>query len=149
MNSEKRKRQAGFTLLEVIVVVLLIILIAGLAGIFFVGNLSAGKLSATAREMSATIRYARSLAQIKGENQTVTIDLDAKTYTMTARGTRAIPSGITVKVIDPLLGEVQREKYDIVLNDSGGVQGGTVVLSDGKRSMSIQPDPIVGTVIVK
>ena len=132
-----------------IVVVFLIILIAGLASVFFARNLSSGKLSATARELSATIRYARSLAQIKGEKQTVTIDLDAKAYTMTARGTRTIPSGITIKVIDPLLGEVQREKYDIVLNDSGSVQGGTVVLSDGKRSMSIQPDPIIGTVIVK
>jgi len=149
VNSEEERRQDGFTLLELIVVVFLIILIAGLAGVFFANGLSSSRLSATARELSATIRYARSLAQIRGERQTVTLDLDARTYTMAARGTRAIPAGITVKVIDPLLGEVQRDKYEIVLNDSGGVEGGTVVLSDGKRSMSIQPDPIVGTVIVK
>jgi type II secretion system protein H len=149
VKSEKRRRQDGFTLLELIVVLFLIILIAGLAGVFFANNLSSSRLSATARELSATIRYARSLAQIRGERQTVTLDLDARVYTMTARGTRTIPAGITVKVIDPLLGEVHRDKYEIVLNDSGGVEGGTVVLSDGKRSMSIQPDPIVGTVIVK
>ncbi|HWR90597.1 MAG TPA: prepilin-type N-terminal cleavage/methylation domain-containing protein, partial [Dissulfurispiraceae bacterium] len=68
--------ERGFTLLELIIVMLLIAIILGIVTVFFVNTLSAGKFSATAREVAATIKHARSLARLHGEDQTITIDID-------------------------------------------------------------------------
>lgn len=136
-------------MLELLIVVFLIILISGIAVVFFSRNLSSNRLTATAREMSATIRHARSLAQIHGEKQIVTLDLDSKFYGIEGRGNKGIPPDVSIKVIDPLLGEIRSEKYQIVLNESGGVEGGTIVLYQDNKSISIEPDPVVGTVIIK
>lgn len=143
------RSDAGFTLLELLVVIFLITLIAGLSAVFFSRNLSFDRLNATAREMSATIRYARSLAQLHGEKQIVTIDIDSKFYGLAGRGNKSIPPEVAIKIIDPLAGEIHREKYRIVLNEFGGVEGGTIVLSRDKKVISIELDPVVGTVIIK
>ncbi len=138
----------GFTLLELIIVLFLVTLILGLSTMFFANTLPSSKFNATIRDMSATIKHARSLAQIHGERQTVTIDLDSKKYGIEGRGAKDIPSDIYIKVIDTLSGEIHNGKYQIVLNATGG-EGGTIVLWNNKRSVSIQMDPIVGSIVIK
>lgn len=140
---------AGFTLLELIVVIFLISLILGLSTVFFSRALPSNRLNAAAREISATIRYARSLAQIHGEDRIVSLDLDSKSYGIEGRGTKNIPADIAIKVIDPLEGEMGSGKYRIVLNGSGGIEGGAIVLSQDQRSLRIEPDPVVGSVVIK
>lgn len=139
----------GFTLLELIIVIFLITLILGLSTVFFANTLLSSRLNATVREMSATIRHARSIAQINSETQVVSIDLDSRSYGIEGRGNKSIPSGINIKIMDPFSGEVHNGKYPIVLYAAGGIEGGTIVLSDNRRSVSIQLDPIVGAVVVK
>ncbi len=140
---------AGFTLLELIIVLFLITLIIGLSTIFFANTLPSSRFNATIRDMSATIKHARSLAQIHGERQIITIDLDLKKYGLEGRSAKDIPSDIHIKVIDPLSGEILKGKYQLVLNAIGGVEGGTIVLWNNKRIVSIQMDPIVGSVVIK
>ena len=141
--------KSGFTLLELIIVLFLVTLILGFSLIFFANFLPSSRFNATIRDMSATIRYARSLAQIRGERQTVTIDLDSKKYSIEGYGAKDISSDIHIKVIDPLLGEIHNGKYQFVLPAIGGVEGGTIVLWDNKRTMRIQMDPVVGSVVAK
>jgi prepilin-type N-terminal cleavage/methylation domain-containing protein len=143
------KHDTGFTLLEVIIVVFLMVLVLGLATVFFARTLSSSKLNATAREMSATIRSAKSFAEIHGEKQIISIDLDSKSYGIEGKKSKRIPSSVAVKVLDPLTGEIANGKYQIILNAFGGIEGGTIVLSQDKRSVSIAPDPVVGSVMIK
>ena len=143
------KKNNGFTLLELIIVLFLITLIIGLSTIFFANTLPSSRFNATIRDMSATIKHARSLAQIHGERQIITIDLDLKKYGLEGRSAKDIPSDIHIKVIDPLSGEIHKGKYQLVLNAIGGVEGGTIVLWNNKRIVSIQMDPIVGSVVIK
>ena len=71
------RRQKGFTLLELILVLLLIGLILGFSTFIVLGTtLPSARFSATARDLSTTIREARSLARVSGDKQTVIIDLD-------------------------------------------------------------------------
>jgi general secretion pathway protein H len=140
---------AGFTLLELIIVLFLITLILGLSTVFFANILPSSRFNATIRDITATIRYARSLAKIHGERQTITIDLDSKKYGIEGRGAKDIPSDIHIKVVDPLLGEIYNGKYKLVLDPIGGVEGGTIILWNNKRTVSIQIDPIVGSVVIK
>lgn len=142
-------KNSGFTLLELIMVLFLIALILGLSTILFVNILPSSRLNATAREMSATIRHAKHLALINGEKQTITINLDSRSYRMESIIHKNIPSGITIKVIDPLLGEIRNGEYTIIFSATGGMEGGTIVLSSNKKTASIQLDPVVGSVVIK
>jgi hypothetical protein len=99
--------------------------------------------------MSATIRHAKHLALINGEPQTVTINLDSRNYGIEGIAYKNIPSAITIKVIDPLLGEIRNGKYPIIFSATGGTEGGTIVLSTNKKTASIELDPVVGSVVIR
>jgi general secretion pathway protein H len=142
-------REKGFTLLELMIVMLLITLIMGLSTIFFANTFSSSKFNTTIRDISSTIRNSRSLAQIHGERKTVTIDLDSKKFWIEGKKIKEIPPDIQIKIIDPLAGEIFEGRYQIVSNALGGIEGGTIVLWNDRRTVSIQPDPIVGSVVVK
>lgn len=144
MNKDK-----GFTLLELIVVMFLVGLMLSLAGVLFSNTLPSSKFSATTREVAATIRHARTLAQLRGENQTVTIDMEARKYGIDNVTAKDIPPGISIKIIDPLLGDVQTGKYQFNFPSMGGIEGGTIVLWNSKKTASIEIDPIVGSAVVK
>jgi general secretion pathway protein H len=148
MNYESLKEK-GFTLLELIIVILLITLILGLSTVFFASTLLSSRLNGVVREMSATIRHARSVAQINSETAVVSIDLNSRSYGIAGKGDKNIPSGINIRIIDPFSGEIRNGKYRIVFHATGGAEGGTIVLSDNRRSVSIQLDPVVGSVVIK
>lgn len=139
----------GFTLLELMVVMALMTLVIGISTVFFANTLTSSKFNTTIRDVSTTIRHARSLAQIHGKRKAVTIDLDSKTYWIEGRNVREIPSDIQIKIIDPLYGDIFEGEYQIVSNAMGGVYGGTIVLWNDKKTVTIQPDPIIGSVVVK
>ena len=142
-------KKNGFTLLEIIVVLFLITLILGLSTVFFAGYLPSVKLNATGREIAGTIRHARSLARMNMESRTVMIDLDGRTYGIEGLGTKPFPPDTLVRVIDPFSGEITRGKYPIVFHPSGGMSGGTLLLTSGKKTVRIETDPILGAVIIK
>ena len=140
---------SGFTLIELSVVLFLMALLVSLSAIFFGNTLPSAKLSATGRELAATIRQARSLAQIKGTSQTVLVNLDTRRYGIEGRSARSIPPEIGIKVMDPLFGEVQVGTYRILFDATGGVEGATIDLWNRNRLLRIFTDPIVGTVTLK
>lgn len=143
-------KESGFTLLELMIVMVLVALIAGLAAVFFANTLPSSKFNATAREIITTIRYARSLARTQNENQTITIDLDSKKYGIEGRGEKTIPADVNIKVIDNTSRqEIRSGKCVLVFPAVGGAEGGTIVLWTGKKSVAINLDPIVGSVVTK
>jgi prepilin-type N-terminal cleavage/methylation domain-containing protein len=132
-------RGNGFTLLEIIIVITLIVLIFGLTTLFFGNALPGARLNSTARELSAMMRYAKMLAQNNGEPQTVLINLDTGRYGIEGVQTRNIPEGINIRVTDPV----------VLFHESGIVEGGTIALWNTKRTINIELDPIVGSVVLK
>ena len=143
------RKDHGFTLLELIIVLFLMSLILGMVTLFLANVLPSNRLNATVRNVSSTIREARSLARFDGQRQVVTIDFDSKTYGIEGFGSRNIPADISVKVIDPVAGEILQGKYQFVLYPSGGIAGGTIVLWNTKKAVTIQPDPVAGSVVIK
>jgi prepilin-type N-terminal cleavage/methylation domain-containing protein len=149
LETRNSKLPSGFTLIELTVVLFLIALIVGLSAVFFGNTLLSAKLNATGRELSATIRQARSLAQLNGTSEAVLVNLDTRRYGIEGRGTRSIPPEIGIKVIDPLLGEVQAGTYRILFEATGGIEGATIDIWNRSRLLRIVTDPIVGTVTLK
>lgn len=145
----KGNADRGFTLLELIIVVVIIVLVLGLSTLFFASTLPSAKLNGLSRDMSAMIKQARLLAQNKGESQTLVIDLDSKTYGIEGKDAKTIPPEITAKIIDPLSGDIFHGKYSLIFHDTGGIEGGTIVLIYGKKTIAIETDPVVGSIVVK
>jgi hypothetical protein len=53
-------------------------------------------------------------------------------------------------VIDPLSGEIRSGKYSILFYETGGIEGsGTIVLFTNKKTIKIELDPIVGSVVIR
>ncbi len=139
----------GFTLLELIIVMFLIGLTLSLAAVLFSNTLPSSKFSSTARELAASVRHARTLAQLKGEMQTLTIDIDSRKYGIDSVTSKDIPPGVFIKVVDPLQGDIQTGKYQFSFPPIGGAEGGTIVLWNSKKTVRIEIDPIVGSAMVK
>ncbi len=142
------KHSEGFTLLEMIIVVFLISLILGISAAVFSNSLPSQRVDATAREIMATFRQARSNAVTSGRWQIIDIEIDARSYSIEGGGPpRTIPEDVSLKVIDPLYGEIARGGYRFVFAPSGVAEGGTIVLSAGKKVVILEIDPIVGAII--
>jgi prepilin-type N-terminal cleavage/methylation domain-containing protein len=143
------QRPSGFTLIELTIVLFLMALMLGLSTLFFANTLPSSRLNAAGRELSATIRQARSLAQSNGTAQTVVLDFDARKYGIEGRGARSLPQDVGIRVIDPLYGAVQQGTYRVSFDATGGVEGAAIELWNNKRLLRIVTDPIVGTVTLK
>jgi prepilin-type N-terminal cleavage/methylation domain-containing protein len=141
--------RSGFTLLELIIVIFLITLMVGLSAVFFANTLPSGRFNASAREIASTIRQARHLAQLNGEKQVITVNMDARSYGIEGRGEKNLPSGIHLKVIDPLSGEITSGNYRMAFHVTGNSGGGTVVIWNNTKSAQINVDPVAGAVIIK
>ena len=145
-----KTKENGFTLMEVLIVLLLISLILGLSSVFFAGAfLPSAKIEAAGREISGEIRQARSLARLNSERTTFTIDLDARTYGIEGQEQKSFPPETIVRIIDPLSGEITQGKYSIPFNPTGGMSGGTIILSRKKKTLRIELDPITGAALIR
>ena len=144
-----RSKNSGFTLLELIIVIFLITLVLGMSTLFFANLLPSNRFNATVRNISSAMKHSRSLAQIQGKPQTFTIDLDAKKYSIEGRGAKEIPNDMNIKVIDPISGDLTTGQYHFVMHPAGNIEGGTIVVWNAKKTVSIQLDPIVGAVVIK
>ena len=124
-------------------------LLMGLSAVMVSSSLSSQKLEACAREIMATFRYARSTAISEGKWKTVMIDMNARKFGIEGGRTREFPDTVSVKVVDSISGEVTEGGYRFVFSPSGVAEGGTVVLSSGKKVIKIDLDPVIGAVRTK
>jgi general secretion pathway protein H len=137
----------GFTLIEVLLVVFLIVLILSIATIFFANTLPTARLKATAREMSAAIKYAKYLAKAKNEKQRFHIDLDSKTYGIQGRETKKISSDIAVTILDTNLTAIREGKFSITFDALGSSDWNSITLGRGGKKMTIAMDPIMTAIV--
>jgi hypothetical protein len=131
------------------VVLFLVVLVAGISTVLFSGSLPSARLDATARELLSVMKHARSRSLMNGEMMIVSIDLETHSFSLEGKTKKNIPPDINVMVIDPLAGEVTTGTYRLVFYPGGGIEGGTVVLTGKKKTVSIQTDPLAGAVMIK
>lgn len=147
--SKKRVVDSGFTLIEITVTIVIISLILGMSTIFFTGTLPSAKLNGTAREVVAMLRYGKVLAKNKGEEKKVLFEIEARRFGIEGVLWKAIPDGIQIRIEDETAGDVEKSTYEFKFHQTGGVEGGSVILSNSKRTVRIEMDPVIGSAIVK
>jgi prepilin-type N-terminal cleavage/methylation domain-containing protein len=137
---------SGFTLLEILVALLLVSVIIGVSA-FFLGGKKPVRLEPAAWEVSTAVKRARVLARMDRLDRILIIDLDARSYGLEGYARKTLPSGVSLKIMDPQYGEVSRGEYRMIFPGGGGMEGGTIVLGDGRRTVAVQLDPIEGAVL--
>lgn len=147
MKSEKKIVQLsrGFTFIEIMIVIFLMSLIVGITTIFFANTLPSAKHKATARELIATIKYARHLAFAKNEKQIINIDLDAKKYSIEGREIKTIPSELSITVYgnEVNANPVRQGKYIISYDTTNGSDWSFIELARKEKIITIKSDPIM------
>lgn len=135
----------GFTFIEVMIVVFLMSLIVGITTIFFANTLPSAKHKAAARELCATIKYARHLAFVRNEKQIINIDLDAKKYFINGRETKTISPEVSITVYENNVNAnpVREGKYIISYDTTAGSDWNSIELTKGKKAITIKSDPIM------
>lgn len=149
MALQTRSRQFGFTLLELIVVLFLMTLLAGLSLALFSKRSSSGALDATARELVAVMKRARSASIVTGEMQSVIIDLDSNRFGLEGKGSKAFSRDIVVSVILPPAEEKKEGRHLFNFSPAAGFEDKAILLSSPSRSLLIRIDPVVAARIEK
>lgn len=144
-----KNREAGFTLLELIIVLALIGIISGFSTLFFARGLPSARLNAAARDISSVIRHARALSSLKRENQVVIIDAKDRVYGIKGRPFKPIPEGIAIEAIDQLTGQVSKDARTLRFYAAGGHEIGSLIVKNKEKALRIDTNPVVGSVTVK
>jgi Tfp pilus assembly protein FimT len=132
------------------VVIFLMSLIVGISTIFFANTLPTAKFRATARELAATIKFAKHLAAAKNEIQTVDIDLDGRTYAMSGQKAKLIPPGVvvTIRQAEANANPILQGKYSLSYDATGGSDWEQITLSKGVKIITIKSDPIAVALVM-
>lgn len=141
----------GFSLVELLVVLVIIGLSASLVLPGLAGGLSSLRLKTAAREVSATLRYARSLAVSMGKEQVINVDIDEGKYWLNEDkdNNRELPSDVRFVNVTTQGEEITTGRAGIIFYPMGNSSGGTIFVTAGKdRECLILTRLITGVVEV-
>lgn len=150
------KHEKGFTLLELMIVLVIVTCAVGLVGVNFASRLASSNLRSAARQFSATVKYAKSYAQLKDKEQTIVVDLDEQKYWL--KGNKKKSAQMQKEDVRMIVGlpgggeEFHEEgKWEIHFFAEGGISSDieAVVLSNKRLSFRIELDPIIGSSVVQ
>jgi general secretion pathway protein H len=130
-----RRRDHGFTLLEMIVVITVMGLISGLVLTRRPWHSAGLDLDATQRALTATLRLARSQAIVQDRN--VTVMTDAAGFTLDGAPRRPLPPG---EILTPGL---------MVFTPDGEASGGTIVLASAGARIAVNVNWLTGRVTAR
>jgi general secretion pathway protein H len=144
----RRGREAGFTLLELIVT----LTILGLALALIVGYKppwSSGLgLRGTAAELASGLRLARSEAILRNQSIAFEIDLAGHRYRVGGGAVRQLPTQLKLALLTVTGEQHYAAQGDIRFNPDGSSTGGRIEVADGARSIAVGVDWLSGRVSV-
>lgn len=145
--SRPARRDAGFTLLEMLVALMLVALAGIVALPLARGGRSALDIEASARDLANTLRATQSEAVKDGTERAVLIDVGALAFRREDRSAwTALPAGVTVEATVDSGGIVAGRTVRLRFHADGSASGGTIKLADRHRRMSILVDWLSGRV---
>jgi len=140
---------AGFTLLELLIVLMLMGLITALTIPVFSGSVSTTQLKSAAREVAAGLRLARDQAIAQKSPTVLELDVTARAFrVLQDPRVHALPSGIDIKLFTAQSDLVNDRVGAIRFYPDGGSNGGRITLAAGERKYDVDVDWLTGRVAI-
>jgi len=136
-NQPKRRTQAGFTLVEIMVVMVIIALIMGLVATSMSRSVSAAEARAASRELVASLRYTRARAIIDKAEQVFLVDTENRSYQAPGRDKVELPEGVDLTITTATSELVSDAISCIRFFPDGGSTGGHIELTVNKREYRV------------
>jgi len=148
LSRPEPNRCSGFTLIELLVTVAILGLALSLiAGYKPPWSRGLG-IEATAAELAAGLRLARSEAILSNRSVAFDLDLVGHLYRVGAGAPRRLPDKLSIALLT-ISGEVRDARQgDIRFNPDGSSTGGRISLADGQRRLAVGVDWLTGRVNV-
>jgi general secretion pathway protein H len=141
-------RAGGFTLIELLVsLAILGLALALIAGYKPPWSRGLG-LQATAGELAAGLRLARSEAILSNRPVLFDIDLTGHRYRIGTGTPRGLPADLSLELLTISGEALNGREGDIRFNPDGSSTGGRISLADGRRRIGVGVDWLTGRVIV-
>lgn len=142
-------RQAGVTLLELLIVIALMGIIAALVVPMFGGPVSTSELRATARQLAAGLRLARSEAVSERRETFLVVDVAGKRFKVDREAREhALPSKVDLKLFTAQNDLVSANVGSIRFYPDGGSNGGRITVASGARKFDVDVDWLTGRVAI-
>jgi general secretion pathway protein H len=142
------RRPAGFTLVELIVVLAILAAFAALAAPSFSRTIASARLRSGASEVRATLARARSLAVAGGRIRSVVFDLEKREYGIDNEASRrTLPDSVGWGGLRVIGERKERGGARVLFFPDGSAEEAevTVTLPDGGR-IRVTVDPLTGIV---
>ena len=145
-SAGSKARLAGYTLVELLVVLLIMSGLLALVPPLFDRGLSTTELRSVAREMMAAMRHARSAAVSRREPVAFTLDLEQHLFRVDERRPVALPEALELELVT---GESELRGQGagaITFYSDGSASGGKLTLVAEARRMRLDVDWLSGRV---
>ena len=142
------KSMAGFTLLELVVVLVIgAIIYSLLLGTPF-GTASAGDLKAAARTIASGLRQAQTLAITSRHDASLTVDVETREFRVADLDPHRVPGKVDLKLYTAQSEVVSERLGAIRFYPDGSSSGGRITVSSGERKYLVDVDWITGRVAI-
>ncbi len=143
------RRQRGFSLVELVAVLMLIAIVAGTAALSISGSMAGAKTRAAVRDLTAALRQTRGLAIVKGEERSLEIDVEARTYQVPGKNPVQLPEELQMKLLTAATEQTGDSKGMIRFFPDGSSSGGRVTLTRDRHEWRVEIAWLTGEVRIE
>lgn len=149
MGRIKSRASAGFTLLELLVVLMLMVMVYALAVPMISAGMPGTELKGAARQLAAGLRQARSLAVTRKEESTLILDVEQRNFKVSGDQRRyALPAKVDISLFTAQ-SELLPDKIGAIrFYPDGSSTGGRITVKSGVRKYEINVDWLTGQVTI-
>lgn len=140
------RRRAGFTLIEMLVVLLLIAVAVTGVSVTVAKSLETARVNAVSRDLAAALRYTRGRAIVRGSEQVILFNLRDWSYTVPGKPAKTLPSGMELRVRTAAEEQIDADTWGMRFYPDGSSTGGRVTVMRGQREWQINVSWLTGEV---
>ena len=141
--------QAGFTLIELLVVTVIMVMAYSLAGPLVSSGVSSTELKASARQLAAGLRKARSDAVSQRRETVLTLDVQNRRFQLSGDSRiYRLPKEVEVKLFTAQSELVDSNTGSIRFFPDGGSTGGRITVATKQRQYSVDVNWLTGQVAI-
>jgi len=143
------RRQAGFTLLEVLIVLVIGVLLVALTPPLLSGMSGATELHGAARQLAAGLRNARNQAVTGQQEAILLLDLAGRRFAVSGDSREvALPNSVALHLYTAQSELLDGEKGSIRFFPDGSSTGGAITVSGPKRAYRVNVDWLTGGIAI-